>query len=53
MRLASYLARLRAPAQVANPPDPGALVDLFDDWTRDDAIRHKLFVDNPRALYLR
>jgi 2-pyrone-4,6-dicarboxylate lactonase len=37
----------------ANPPDPGRLVDLFDQWTPDVQIRHQLFVDNPRALYLR
>lgn len=37
----------------ANPPDPGRLVDLFDRWTADDAIRHKVFVANPQACYLR
>ena len=37
----------------ANPPDPGALVDLFDRWTPDEGIRHKLFVDNPNRFYLR
>ena len=37
----------------ANPPDPGRLVDLFDRWTPDAGLRQKLFVDNPRSLYLR
>lgn len=37
----------------ANPPDPGKLVDLFDAWTPDAAIRQKVFVDNPQALYAR
>jgi predicted TIM-barrel fold metal-dependent hydrolase len=37
----------------ANPPDPGQLVDLFDAWTPDAAIRQKVFVDNPGSFYLR
>ena len=33
------------------PPDVGHLVDLFDAWTPDPALRHKVFVDNPRRLF--
>ena len=33
-------------------PDVGHLLDLFDDWTgRDDALRQKVFVDNPARCY--
>lgn len=37
----------------AKPLDPGHLVDLFDDWTRDAGLRQRVFVDNPRRLYER
>lgn len=33
------------------PPDIGHLVDLFDAWTPDPAIRAKVLVDNPARLY--
>lgn len=36
-----------------NPPDVGKLVDLFDAWTPDATVRQKVFVDNPRRLYLK
>lgn len=32
-------------------PDVGRLVDLFRDWTGDDALAHRILVDNPAALY--
>jgi len=32
------------------PPDVGKLVDLFDAWTPDVALRKKVFVENPNAL---
>jgi 2-pyrone-4,6-dicarboxylate lactonase len=35
----------------ANRPDTGKLVDLFDAWTPDPALRAKVFVDNPNRLY--
>lgn len=35
------------------PPDVGHMVDLLDDWTRDDRLRRKIFVDNPAAFYRR
>ncbi len=35
----------------AAPPDVGKMVDLFDAWTAEPALRQKIFVDNPRALY--
>jgi len=37
----------------ANRPDTGHLVDLFDAWTPDDALRQKVFVDNPQRLFQR
>jgi len=33
------------------PPDAGKLVDLFDAWTPDAALRHKVFVANPARLF--
>jgi 2-pyrone-4,6-dicarboxylate lactonase len=32
-------------------PDVGHLIDLFDDWVNDDALRHAVFVANPERLY--
>jgi 2-pyrone-4,6-dicarboxylate lactonase len=32
-------------------PDVGALLDLLDDWLRDDSLRQKVLVSNPAALY--
>jgi predicted TIM-barrel fold metal-dependent hydrolase len=32
-------------------PQVGHLVDLFDEWTPDDALRRKVFVENPAVLY--
>ena len=32
-------------------PDVGAQIDLFDKWTGDGALREKVFVSNPKALY--
>jgi predicted TIM-barrel fold metal-dependent hydrolase len=32
-------------------PDDGHLVDLFDDWTGDDALRERILVENPARLY--
>lgn len=32
-------------------PDVGRLLDLFEDWTPDPAIRRRILVDNPAALY--
>jgi 2-pyrone-4,6-dicarboxylate lactonase len=34
-----------------DPPDVGALLDLFDLWVNDDALREKILVANPAALY--
>jgi predicted TIM-barrel fold metal-dependent hydrolase len=33
------------------PPDVGALIDLFDLWVHDDALRQKILVTNPAILY--
>ena len=33
------------------PPDAGKLVDLFDAWTPDATLRHKVFVENPARLF--
>lgn len=32
-------------------PDLGKLLDLFDAWTGDDALRQAILVDNPATLY--
>jgi len=32
-------------------PDIGGQIDLFDRWTGDDALRQKVFVDNPARLF--
>jgi len=34
-----------------DPPNVGALLDLFDRWVDDDVLREKILVDNPTALY--
>ena len=35
----------------AEMPDAGKLLDLFNDWTPDAAIRKRILVDNPARLY--
>lgn len=32
-------------------PDTGHLLDLFNEWTTDAALRKKILVDNPARLY--
>jgi predicted TIM-barrel fold metal-dependent hydrolase len=32
-------------------PDDGKLMDLFMEWTPDDALREKILVRNPERLY--
>lgn len=32
-------------------PNDGALIDLFCDWVPDEAIRQRIFSDNPARLY--
>lgn len=33
-------------------PDVGRLIDLFDEWIdRDDALRRKIFVENPKHIF--
>ncbi|MFC4276704.1 amidohydrolase family protein [Achromobacter aloeverae] len=39
---------LFAPAQV---PDDGHLIDKFCVWVQDEALRNRILVDNPAALY--
>ncbi|MEZ5708787.1 MAG: amidohydrolase family protein [Blastomonas sp.] len=35
-----------------DPPDPGYMLDLLDDWVDGDAgLRQKILVDNPARLY--
>ena len=34
-----------------NPPNVGNLLDLFDSWVNDTALRERIFTDNPAALY--
>lgn len=39
---------LQAPATV---PDDGQLIDQFASWIPDEAVRRRILVDNPAALY--
>ena len=32
-------------------PDDGHLVDLFHDWTPDEATRRRILVDTPARLF--
>lgn len=32
-------------------PNPGELMDVLADWAPDEAVRQKILVDNPAALY--
>jgi len=32
-------------------PDDAVLVDLLLDWAPDEALRHRILVENPAALY--
>lgn len=34
-----------------NMPDTGHLLDLFNAWTPDSAVRRKILVENPQMLY--
>jgi len=35
----------------AHKPDDAALIDLFAQWVPDEAMRHRILVENPEALY--
>jgi D-galactarolactone isomerase len=39
------------PGMQADPPDDGRLLDILADWCPDEAVRRKILVDNPAALY--
>ena len=39
------------PTAQDDPPDDAALLDLLLDWVEDDALRNRILVDNPAALY--
>jgi len=39
------------PTSQANPPDDAVLFDLLTDWAPDQAVRHRILVDNPARLY--
>jgi predicted TIM-barrel fold metal-dependent hydrolase len=32
-------------------PDDGDLADMLGEWASDEAVRHRILVDNPRRLY--
>ena len=32
-------------------PDDAILFDLLADWAPEEAVRHRILVDNPAALY--
>jgi D-galactarolactone isomerase len=39
------------PSEKDHPPDDAMLLDMLLHWVPDEAIRHKILVDNPAALY--
>jgi D-galactarolactone isomerase len=39
------------PSLAGTMPDDGELLDLLADWAPDPALRRKILVDNPAALY--
>ena len=39
------------PRLAKNMPDTGHLLDLFNAWTPDAAVRRKILVENPQKLY--
>jgi predicted TIM-barrel fold metal-dependent hydrolase len=39
------------PRMEAEMPDAGHLLDLFNAWTPDAAVRRRILVDNPAGLY--
>jgi predicted TIM-barrel fold metal-dependent hydrolase len=36
---------------LAQKPDDAVLLDLLSDWAPDEAIRHRILVENPQTLY--
>jgi predicted TIM-barrel fold metal-dependent hydrolase len=38
-------------SQMDPAPEAGLLLDQFFDWIPDEAVRHKVLVDNPAVLY--
>lgn len=38
-------------APAANLPDDADLLDILFDWAPDDAVRHRILVENPARLY--
>jgi predicted TIM-barrel fold metal-dependent hydrolase len=39
------------PSFAGTMPDDGELLDLLGDWAPDEAVRRRILVDNPAALY--
>lgn len=39
------------PTAQENPPDDANLLDRLLEWVPDEALRHRILVDNPAALY--
>lgn len=39
------------PRLEAKMPNDGVLLDLFNTWTPDETIRHRILVENPAKLY--
>jgi predicted TIM-barrel fold metal-dependent hydrolase len=39
------------PACAVPMPNDGALIDMLADWVPDEALRNRILVDNPAALY--
>lgn len=39
------------PSERQTKPDDALLFDLLADWAPDEAVRHRILVENPQALY--
>jgi len=39
------------PSEQQTKPDDALLFDLLADWAPDEAVRHRILVENPQALY--
>ena len=43
--------RLAAPRRAGDKPDDAVLFDLLLDWAPNEAVRHRILVENPTVLY--
>jgi D-galactarolactone isomerase len=46
-----YATNWPHPSLKNNLPDDASLLDLVNEWSGSEAVRHKILVDNPAKLY--